>query len=83
MKNALGLHARPATLIARLLQSSKSHVSFTHQGETINAKSVMSVLMLAAGKNATILMEAEGEDAEETLMRLEEAFESEFGETTT
>ena len=80
VKNALGLHARPATVIARLLQKSKSKVSFTHRKETINAKSIMSVLMLAVGKNGQIIITVEGEDAEETLKSLIEAFETEFGE---
>lgn len=80
VKNALGLHARPATVIAKLLQKSKSDVLFTHRGETINAKSIMSVLMLAAGKNAQITITVDGEDAKETMGILIEAFETEFGE---
>lgn len=79
VKNALGLHARPATVIARLLQKKKSHVSFTHRGETINARSIMSVLMLAAGKNSQITITVEGEDAKETLDVLVKAFDNEFG----
>lgn len=80
VKNSLGLHARPATVISRLLQVRKSKVWFTHQGETINARSIMSVLMLAAGKNAQITIEVEGEDAVATLDNLVQAFENEFGE---
>lgn len=80
MKNALGLHARPATVIARLLQKSKSKVSFTYRDETINARSIMSVLTLAASKNSQILITVEGDDAEKTLHRLVEAFETQFGE---
>jgi len=80
VKNALGLHARPATVIARLLQKSKSKVSFTYRDETINARSIMSVLTLAASKNSQILITVEGDDAEKTLHRLVEAFETQFGE---
>lgn len=80
VKNALGLHARPATIIARLLQKSHSQVSFTYRGETINARSIMSVLMLAAGKNSQITITVEGEDAEITLRSLKDAFDNEFGE---
>ena len=80
VKNALGLHARPATVIARLLQKSKAKVSFTYRNDTINARSIMSILMLAAGKNSQILISVEGEDAEETLQSLVHAFETEFGE---
>lgn len=80
VKNDLGLHARPATVIARLLQKSKSQVAFTYRGESINPRSIMSLLMLAAGKNALITITVEGEDAKETLESLVEAFENEFGE---
>ncbi len=80
IKNALGLHARPATIIAKLLQGSRSSVSFTYRKETINARSIMSILMLAASKNAQILITVEGEDAEEVLGRLVEVFENQFGE---
>lgn len=80
VKNALGLHARPATLIVRLLQESKCSVSFTYRKETINARSIMSILMLAVSKNSQILIEVEGEDAEKTLEKLVVAFESQFGE---
>lgn len=80
VKNALGLHARPATVIAKLLQTSKSSIAFTYKKETINAKSIMSILMLAVAKNAQILITIEGEDASETLNKLIEAFENKFGE---
>ncbi len=80
VKNAMGLHARPATIIARLLQKSRSKVLFTYHNETINARSIMSVLMLAANKNSQIIITVEGEDAEETMGNLMEAFDTEFGE---
>ena len=80
VKNALGLHARPATVIARLLQKSKSQVSFIYRTENINARSIMSVLMLAVGKNSQITITVEGEDAEETMRDLVTAFDNEFGE---
>jgi len=80
VKNDLGLHARPATVIARLLQKSKSKVFFTFHEETINARSIMSVLMLAASKNAQILVTVEGDDAQETMDTLSEAFNNQFGE---
>ncbi|MCI0382732.1 MAG: HPr family phosphocarrier protein [Chlamydiae bacterium] len=82
VKNVLGLHARPATAIVRLLQKSKSQVSFTYKNETINARSIMSILMLAAGKNAQIAITVEGEDAKEVLGQLVVAFENQFLEKT-
>lgn len=80
VKNPLGLHTRPATHIVRLLQNSKSSVFFTYNKTTINAKSIMSILILAAAKNAKIKIQVEGPDAEETLNLLVQAFENQFGE---
>ena len=80
VKNPLGLHTRPATAIVKLLQNYKSDVWFTHRRETVNAKSILSILMLAARKNANITIVVDGEDAEATLAKLMEAFENEFEE---
>lgn len=80
VKNSLGLHTRPATSIVRLLQNKKSDVFFTCKKETINAKSILSILMLAAKRNTKITITVEGEDADETLEQLTEAFDSKFGE---
>lgn len=80
VKNAMGLHARPATGIVRLLQGTKSAVSFTYRRETINARSIMSILMLAATKNSLITILVEGDDAQETMKKLVDGFENHFGE---
>ena len=80
IKNALGLHARPATAIVKLLQNKKSSCFFTYRKETINARSIMSILMLAARKNSQIAIAIEGVDAEETMHELMDAFENHFGE---
>lgn len=78
--NALGLHTRPATMIVKMLQNCQSKVSFTLRKETINPKSIMSILMLAAAKNSRIVIEVEGVDAEEVMNNLVAAFQSGFGE---
>jgi phosphocarrier protein len=80
IKNSLGLHARPATVIAKLLQGTRSSVSFTYRKETINARSIMSILMLAATKNSLITVIVEGEDASFTMQQIVIAFENKFGE---
>ena len=80
VKNALGLHTRPAAAIVKLLQPHRSAVSFTYKEETINARSIMGILMLAAKKNAQLTITVDGEDAEITMCRLLSAFEQEFGE---
>lgn len=80
IKNKMGLHTRPATAIVKLLQNSKSNVLFTYKRETINAKSILSILMLAATRNSRITISVEGEDAESTMQNLVEAFENHFEE---
>lgn len=80
VKNQMGLHTRPATIIVKLLQNSKSDVYFTYKHATVNAKSILSILMLAARKNSKITIVVDGEDAEATMQKLIEVFENRFGE---
>lgn len=80
VKNRLGLHTRPATAIVKMLQHCKSDVRFKCRQETVNAKSILSILMLAAGKNSKITITVEGEDAEQVMDQLVRAFEEGFGE---
>ena len=80
VKNKLGLHVRPASSIVKLLQESHSKVTLTYKGESVNAHSIMSIMMLAAPKNACLTISAEGDDADETIKKLEKAFDKEFGE---
>lgn len=80
VKNQMGLHTRPATAIVKMLQHCKSQVQFTYKRETINAKSILSILMLAAGKNSRITITVDGEDADTTMNNLVAAFESRFEE---
>ncbi len=80
VRNELGLHTRPATMIVKALQDSKSEVFFTYKDEKINAKSILSILMLAAQKNALITIDVIGEDARATMDRLIACFENGFGE---
>lgn len=76
----MGIHTRPATYIVKTLQGTKADVSFTHRKETINAKSILGILMLAAHKNANITITVEGDDAESAMNLIEQAFECKFGE---
>lgn len=80
VKNAAGLHTRPASYIVQILQGSPSSVYFTCRKEKVNAKSIMSLLTLAASKNSLITIDAEGEDAEGIVDKLVEAFEKQFWE---
>lgn len=80
VKNALGLHTRPATVIVQLLKTAKSEVCFTYKRETINAKSIMSILMLGIGRNSKLMITVEGEDASDIMNSLLHAFDNQFGE---
>ncbi|WP_068466824.1 HPr family phosphocarrier protein [Candidatus Protochlamydia phocaeensis] len=80
VRNRMGLHTRPATTIVKLLQNCKSDVYFTHRQETVNAKSILSILMLAARRNSKITIVVDGEDANATMEKLLEAFQNQFGE---
>lgn len=80
VKNKNGLHTRPATAIVKMLQNVKSDVTFTYKGDTINAKSILSILMLAAKMNTKITITVEGENADETMEQLVRAFENQFEE---
>jgi phosphocarrier protein len=76
----MGLHTRPATEIVKLLQRYSSNVYLTYKKETVNARSILGILMLAAGRNSKLTITVDGEDAEEVLHILKNAFALGFGE---
>lgn len=78
--NSMGIHTRPATAIIKLLHQCRSSVHFTHKTSTVNAKSILSIMMLGLQRNARVVITVDGEDAEEIMNRLLKAFESKFGE---
>jgi len=78
--NSLGLHARPAAMVVQTANRFKSDIQFEKDGLQINAKSIMGVLTLAAGKGAIVVVVCEGDDAAEALAALAKVFESGFGE---
>lgn len=80
IKNKMGLHVRPASCIAKLLQKSQSKVTLTYKDQSVNARSIMSVMILAAPKNSYLRICVEGNDAKQTMERLIQAFENQFGE---
>lgn len=67
VKNDKGLHSIPSTEIVKCATSFKSQVYLVYQKQAVNAKSLLSILMLAAVKGANIGVEARGEDAEEAV----------------
>jgi phosphocarrier protein HPr len=78
--NSLGLHARPAAMIVQTANRFRSEILFEKEGLQINAKSIMGVLTLAAGRGSTVVVTCEGEDAPAALAALAKVFESGFGE---
>jgi len=65
--NEKGLHTRPSTELVKCATSFKSQVLLTYQSYTVNAKSLLGILMLAASRGSKIYVTAEGEDAEEAV----------------
>jgi phosphocarrier protein len=78
--NALGMHARPAAMVVQTANRFRSDVQFEKDGLQINAKSIMGVLTLAAGKGSSVVVACEGEDAADAMAALAKVFESGFGE---
>jgi len=80
IKNKLGLHARAAALLVKTTNSFQSDVFIEKDGQRVNGKSIMGVMMLAAAKGSTIKVETSGADAAELLDRIERLVDDLFGE---
>jgi len=78
--NRLGLHARAATKLVQTAEGFGAEIKVTKGNKTINGKSILGVMMLAAAQGTTITLGAEGEDADAALDALEALFNDRFGE---
>jgi phosphocarrier protein HPr len=78
--NKLGLHARASAKLTQLASGFQSEIHLTRNGRRVNAKSIMGVMMLAAGKGSSISVEAEGADAEAALAAIGALIADKFGE---
>jgi phosphocarrier protein HPr len=78
--NKLGLHARASAKLTQVASGFKSDVWLTRNGRRVNAKSIMGVMMLAAGKGASVTVEAEGADADAALAAVRALIADRFGE---
>ena len=78
--NALGLHARAAAQLVKVANRYKSEVFIESEGQTVNAKSIMGVLMLAAGQGMKVKIHCSGEDAPQCLEELRQLIANRFGE---
>ena len=78
--NKLGLHARASAKLTQLAGSFPCEVWMERNGRRINAKSIMGVMMLAAGKGSSVVVDCEGEQAQEALDALLGLIADRFGE---
>ena len=80
VQNKMGIHARPAAMIVRLTSKFKGEVFFEKDDEQVNGKSIMGLMMLAAGRGSQIRVSASGPEADQLLKDLETLFERKFDE---
>lgn len=80
ISNKLGLHARPSAQLTQTASRFQSEIHIARNGRRVNAKSIMGVMMLAAGQGAIVTVDAQGEDAEEALAAIGELIAGNFGE---
>lgn len=82
VQNKMGIHARPAAMIVRIANTYAGEVWVDKDDEQVNGKSIMGLMMLAAGKGSILTFRAEGPDegAEEMLQQLEGLFARRFDE---
>jgi len=81
IKNKLGLHARAAALLVQTANKFSAHVSISKDGQSIDARSIMGVLTLAAAQGSKIQVEAIGEDAERAVKAIERLIDNRFNES--
>ena len=80
INNKLGLHARASAKLTKLAGSFRSEVFLSRNGRRVNAKSIMGVMMLAAGIGTEIEIEVEGEDERQAMGALVALIDDKFGE---
>jgi len=78
--NKLGLHARAANMVVQVASNFESAITMNKDGIEANAKSIMGLLLLAAGQGSRIIVKAEGRDCREAIEKIGELIEGKFGE---
>jgi phosphocarrier protein HPr len=79
--NKNGLHARPAAEIVKTAAKFKADITLVRDDMEVNGKSIMGVMMLAAEYGSTLVLRADGPDAEQAVSALADLIESKFGES--
>ena len=78
--NRLGLHARPAAMFVRIASRHRAEIWVAKEGEEINGKSIMGLMMLAAGQGSKLRIRCDGPDADKAMEELEELIKAGFNE---
>lgn len=80
IENRNGLHARPAAMFVKISSRYRAEVWVEKDGERVNGKSIMGLMMLAAGKGSKLHVLAEGADADKAVAEIKNLVETRFGE---
>ncbi len=78
--NRLGLHARPSAMFVKVCNRHKCDIWVERDGEQVNGKSIMGLMMLAAGQGSKLRITCEGADCEAALQEIEELIQRRFDE---
>ena len=78
--NKLGLHARASAKLTQVASGFAAEIWLSRSGRRVNAKSIMGVMMLAAGQGTSVVIEAEGADADAAIAALVQLIRDKFGE---
>ncbi len=78
--NRLGMHARPAAMFVRIASRYRGEIWVEKDGEQINGKSIMGLMMLAAGQGSKLVIRCEGPEADRAMQELEELIAGKFNE---
>ena len=81
VQSKLGLHARPAAVLVRTANKYKSEITIQKGKQKVNGKSIMGVMMLAAGPGSHITIRISGPDAEKAMQDIEQLFAQNFSES--
>ena len=80
VSNKLGIHARPAAMFVKIANRFACDIFVEKDGEKVNGKSIMGLMMLAAGPGSKLTVYAQGDDASQALMELETLIKRKFDE---
>ena len=81
VNNKMGIHARPAAMIVRVANKYAAEVMVEKDEEQVNGKSIMGLMMLAAGNGSKLRFSASGQDADKVLEEMQRLFERKFEES--